>query len=78
MVAFYLRLLAYRLLKPRPLSNGVLFERQNKTIIIIIIIIITISQQLPWAVGWPRAGCASVLARLFRQASAQAPAPDIF
>jgi hypothetical protein len=36
MAAFCLRLLAYRL-KPRPLSNGVLFERQNKTIIIIII-----------------------------------------
>jgi hypothetical protein len=37
MAAFCLRLLAYRLKKPRPLSNGVLFERQNKTIIIIII-----------------------------------------
>jgi hypothetical protein len=39
MAAFCIRLLAYRLLKPRPLSNGVLFERQNKTIIIITIII---------------------------------------
>jgi hypothetical protein len=35
MAAFCLRILAYRLPKPRPLSNGVLFERQNKTIIII-------------------------------------------
>jgi hypothetical protein len=35
MAAISLRLLAHRLLKPRPLSNGVFFERQNKTIIII-------------------------------------------